>query len=154
MSQPVRPPTCPSTRWRSRALGQFLAVLALMSFLVSPAKGDLSRNGGIIILPSATHACSWGKSVRASYGFRAGEDMAFQFDARLGPVVLVADTGAGTVPLGTVLGQVLIVRSADVRALSNAGAGGLRLRAMDAAAMGYELAFRVAPTGDITVEVL
>lgn len=145
--------TAPQVATRTRGWVRLLSILALLLVVAPPAKSDLSRIGGIIILPCATHAASWGKDIRAVHGIRAGEDMAFQLDASLGAMVVVADNGTGAVPLGTLLGHVLVVRSADVRTLKSEGTGELHLCVMDERTMGYKLGFDVAESGDIRVVV-
>lgn len=137
--------------WRARSW--VLASLALLFALVAsgPAPGDVTRNGGIIILPAPTHAVSWGKSVRQSYGFAAGQDVIFQMDPRMSSALLIASTGPLSAPIGNIQGQLLTFRSRDLRALSGVGVDSLRLQVVGAGAIGYDLWFDLAASGNVTV---
>lgn len=141
----------PRAAWRARSW--VIASLALLVALLAsgPAPGDVTRNGGIIILPAPTHAMSWGKSVRQSYGFAAGQDVIFQMDPRMSAALLIVSTGPLAAPVGNIQGQVLTVRSRDLRALKGAGIDSLRLQVVGAGAIGYDLWFDMAANGTVTV---
>lgn len=143
-----------STPARSRPLGMvLLCVLAVLTVGVPPVKGDLGRNGGIVILPNATHHSEWGKVVRATCTFQANENVALQFTTGLGDVVVFADDGDGAIPFGTVGGSVLTVRAADLEELRSAGVSEFVLRVVNEECLGYDLRFVLRPAGDVLVEV-
>ncbi|MDA0372220.1 MAG: hypothetical protein O2865_00400 [Planctomycetota bacterium] len=141
----------PRAAWRARSW--VIASLALLVALLAsgPAPGDVTRNGGIIILPAPTHAMSWGKSVRQSYGFAAGQDVVFQMDPRMSSALLIACTGPTVAPVGNIQGQLLTVRSRDLRALKGVGIDSIRLQVVGAGAIGYDLWFDMAANGNVTV---
>lgn len=147
----VASPVPPRSAWRARSW--VLASIALLIALVAtgPAPGDVTRNGGIIILPAPTHAMTWGKTVRQSYGFAAGQDVVFQMDSRMSSALLLASTGPLSAPLGNIQGQVLTVRSRDLRALKGAGFDSIRLQVVGAGAIGYDLWVDIAANGNVTV---
>ncbi len=137
--------------WRVRSW--VLASLALLFALAStsPAPGDVTRNGGIIILPAPTHALSWGKNVRQTYGVAAGQDVVFQMDPRMSCALLIASAGPTAAPIGNIQGQLLTVRSRDLRTLKGAGFDSIRLQVVGTGAIGYDLWFDLAANGNVTV---
>jgi hypothetical protein len=141
------------SRAARRARSWVLASLALLFALAAtgPAPGDVTRNGGIIILPAPTHAVSWGKSVRQTYGFAAGQDVVFQMDPRMSAALLIAGAGPLAAPVGSIQGHVLTVRSRDIRVLKGAGFDSIRLQVLGVGGIGYDLWFDIAANGNVTV---
>lgn len=143
-----------SARSLPRSLSSLLCVLALLLVAVPPVKGDVGRNGGIVILPCATHVSQWGKTIRETYTFQAGLNVCLRLASGLGEVAVVADCGNGGMPFGSVANSILSVRSIDLTELGQSGVRQFHLRVLNADLLGYDLLFTLQSNGDVTVDVL
>jgi hypothetical protein len=75
----------------------------------------------------------------------------FQMDPRLSSALILASAGPLSAPFGSIQGQILTIRSRDLRALKGAGVDSIRLQVVGAGAIGYDLWFQIASNGSVSV---
>lgn len=129
-----------------------LAGFAVLLIALPQIRADFGRNGGIVILPSATHTSEWGKHAPTTIAeFPIASDVLLQLPGNLTNVSVVVDLGNGVVSVGSLSGSLFGIRASELQALAASGMTRFEVILLDTNQFGYNLQVLLQEDGKVEV---
>ncbi len=129
-----------------------LAGLVVLFVALPQLRADFGRNGGIVILPSATHTSEWGKTgATAVANLPFSSDALLQLPTGLSNVSVVVDLGNGAMSVGSLNGSLFGIRASELQAMAASGTTRFDVILIDTNQLGYHLEFRLRQGEDIEI---